>query len=55
MEFTVCKRVMALRRDDHLSSASLVFVLPVGDLRRTMLYEGVVLHGGHTSTMLGLI
>ena len=55
VEFTVCKRVEALRGDDHLSSASLVFVLPVGNLRRTVLCEGVILYGGNRGNILRLI
>lgn len=46
VRFTVCKRVQALRGDDHLSSAALVLVLPVGNLGRTMLCEGVILFLG---------
>ena len=54
-KFTICKRVKTLWGDDHLSSAALVLIFPVGNLRRTMLCERVILHRGNRSYVLRLI
>lgn len=43
LKFTICKRVKTLRGDDHLPAATFVWIFPVGNLLRTMLFKRIKL------------
>lgn len=53
VEFTVCERVEPLGGDDQVSPAAFVLVLALGDLRRAVLGERVVLNEGNDRTVRG--